>query len=241
MSRRIFEATDSPFSFFEFGPYLATSGLHKVRARYGPGEIATKGGGGGWETVKRPYRSPLTVWRGPPEAYSHKIPAVIDGFLSDTDVASTVQEIELMAGIFNGEREPPRLTLDGYGAIEHDATLNPTLSWVIAEPPEWGEKVRKEDGTLVRQAFTITFLLFTSAPELRRPAPLAISDISVHAKRGDTFETVAARSLHHAHWGGLLAKFNEKTSAREHLTTGQLVYLPDEHKQKEWARSSPHR
>lgn len=241
MSEAIREAGDSPFSFFEFAPALATSGLNRVRVRYGPGQITTKGGGGIFEAIKRPYLQPLTVWRGPAEPYSHKIPAIIDGFIDEKDVASTVREIELMAGVFNGDKEPPPLTLDGYGAIEHDATLSPTLQWVVSEPPEWGEKVRLEDGTLVRQAFTITFMLFTSAPELRRPAPQAISSITIHAHRGDTFETVAARCLHHVHWGGLLAKFNNKTSATQRLTAGELVYLPDEHKRKEWAHSSPHR
>lgn len=238
---RIREASDNAFSFFEFAPALATSGLNKVRVRYGPGQIETKGGGGTWETIKRPYLPPLTVWRGSSDPYSHKIPAVIDGFIDENDCGPTVRTIELMSGAFNGNREPPRLVLDGYGAIEHDATLDPTRQWIIPEPPEWGEKTRRGDGLLIRQAFTITFAIYTSDEELRRPAVPQISSVTTHAKRGDTFETVAARSLHHAHWGGRLAKFNEKTSATQRLAAGQLVYLPDEQQRREWARSTSHR
>jgi hypothetical protein len=238
---RIREAGDSPFSFFEFAPALSTSHLNKVRVRYGPGQIETKGGGGVWETVKRPYREPLTVWRGASEAYQHKIPAVIDGFIDEEECGPTKRTIELMAGVLNGNVEPPRLTLDGYGAIEHDATNDPTLSWIIPEPPEWGEMVRREDGVLIRQAFVITFALYTSDQELRRPAPPRPSSIVIHAKRGDTFESIAAHRLHHAHWGGLLAKLNEQTSATHQLSAGQEVFLPDEKQRREWARSTSHR
>jgi hypothetical protein len=167
---------------------------------------------------------------------------VLDGYLDNVDVASAKREIELMAGVFNESAEPPTLVLDGYGAIEHDATEDPTLKWVIVEPPEWGEKIRSEDGTLLRQAFTITFALYTTDQELRRPGIPPLSSESVHAKLGDTFETIAARCLHHAHWGGLLAKFNERTSAAARLSAGQLVFLPNQKQRSEWARSgSAHR
>lgn len=226
------------YSFFEFYPD-EPSPRWNIRCRFGEGQIQTTGGMGVWETVKRPYLPPLTVWRGPAEPYTHKIPAILDGWSDSNGVAQAVGEIESMAGLTLGEvpEEPPPLILNGYGTIEHDVVHNPKLRWVIAEPPEWGERVRTASGLLVRQAFTITFSIRTVDTQLERvKGKPAKQRIGPPAKNNETFEQYAHRVLHHAQWGLRLARLNGRQHANEHLHTGQTPLLPSKKQEEEWKK-----
>jgi hypothetical protein len=242
------------FSFFEFYTSEVWAGERlNIRCRYGGdpdttsggttasgGFIQTKGGGGVWETVKRPYLPPLTVWRGPTDAYQHTIPALLDGWHDGNDVEQAVEEIEKMCGLELGvvPDEPPLLVLNGYGAIPHDVTSDPHLRWVIPQPPEWGEPTRDErTGKLVRQAFTITFMVWNTDLTLVRQTHKAAKHRHISAKAGDTFESIAAHRLKHPNWGTRLANLNNHQNAREHLHQSQQILLPTSDEERQWERS----
>jgi hypothetical protein len=233
------------FSFMEFYPedHVFEGRVLRVRARYGTGgtnAIDTKGGGANWEDVEIPYQEPLTVWRAPKEAYGHRIPLVLDGLANGTDVEDACEMVELMAGVLNGTPpiEPPQLILNGYGAIPHDYVRDPSLRWIIPQPPEWGEAIRRDsDGARVQQEFTVTFKVWRSDPTLQRTTSPPQKGRIYHARHGDTFEAIAVRVLKHANWGTRLANFNGSHNAREHLFPGQEVRLPDRSEERIWART----
>lgn len=230
-------------TFFEFyTAEIAGQDRLNIRCRFGDGQIETKGGGGVWEEVVRPYLQPLTVWRGPKEAYSHKIPLLLDGWTDENDIRPAIAEINEMAGVLNGDEEPPLLIINGHGTVPHDITHSPHLRWVIKEPPEWGETVLTERGVWVRQAFTVTFIRHVSDLTQRLERGKAPKRAHAHARAGDTFESIAARprnkgGLGHSHWGTRLANLNGRQNAREHLHTGQEILLPNKQEEHAWERS----
>lgn len=229
------------YAFFEF--YVDPSKPHQarlnVRCRYGEGQIETKGGVGVWEEVSRPYLDPLTIWRGPKEAYKHKIPFLLDGWTSEKDVAPACEEINRMCGFTpQGIQRPPVLILDCYGTVPHDFTNNPSLRWVIAEAPEWGARDVTPDGRTLRVAGKLTFMLLNDdEASLRRDLAPKTGQPHMEAKRGQTFESIASHRLKHPHWGTRLANLNGRQNARETLHPGQTVFLPTKAEEHEWERS----
>jgi hypothetical protein len=247
----------SDLSFFEFyTAAIAGQDRLNVRARFGgepaggsggttggaSGFIETKGGGGYWEEITRPYLQPLTVWRGAKEAYQHKIPLLLDGWSDDNYIRPAIAEVNEMAGVLNGDEEPPLLLINGSGTVPHDVTHSPNLRWVIKEPPEWGEPTITERGVWVRQAFTVTFMVHNSDLTQRLERNSAAKRPHARAKAGDTFEAIAARprdkgGLGKAKWGTRLANLNGRQHAHEHLHTGQEVLLPTKQEEAEWERT----
>src|SRR5271166_543814 len=85
-------------TYIEFGPINVDKTVPAVFCRYGGGGtgasewVETKGGGGSVEPVKRPYLPTLTVWRGPAEPYTHKIPLLLDAFGEQENEKQYVKE-----------------------------------------------------------------------------------------------------------------------------------------------------
>ena len=242
-------------SFVEFGTVDHSTA---VICHYGEGKIETKGGGGTWEEVKRPYLPPLTVWCGPSEAYSHKIPLMLDAFSGIQDeqqyLKSQVEAIEFMAGMYMnpGElkrREPPKLFLNGGGALPHDWVDNKTFEWVIADSPEWGESIRNsQSGWLVRQEVTLTFMLFEG--NISEPSKTSGKPSTRKAKtygKGSSFEHIAKDLWKSTKWakklyllnrrllqGGFPAAVNQSTPFPSVLQ----IFLPDHQEEVQWKKET---
>lgn len=226
-------------SFIEIYTASAHGPRLNIRARFGEGEVKQKGGGGVWEEVKRPYLPPLTVWRGPSESFQYEIPILFDGFSNEHSVTKAKRELDLMAGVLNGDKEPPLLILNASGTLDYDYEDFPHLQWVLKEPPEWTERVLKEDnGDLIRTMAKVTLMVFNSSELTQRHEVNKSAERSItHAKAGDTFESIAHHRLGRAGWGTRLANLNGRQNAREHLHTGQEVLLPDDQETDTWERS----
>lgn len=233
-------------------PDHAVECLYGGEPEYG-GWIDTKGGGGIWDEVKRPYLPAITAWRGPDEAYKHKIPLMLDAFTSPDgdapeDIEELCQRIDHMAGTYPGAPkldEPPLLCLDGHGALPYDYTYDSSIRWVIKEPPEWGEAIRvhnhhdpAKNGRRVRQFVTVTFMVHTSSDDIRRQnhSSSRLHRKVTHAHSGDNYETVARRVWHGKHndWGTRLARLNGHNNARFKLLAGQVVQLPTPDEERAW-------
>ena len=250
-------ATD--LAYFEFYPANSRrewNGQHFfLRVLFGDGELKTSGGGGGWEEKHRPYLPPLTVWKGPTESYTHKIPVMLDAYgkWDDTQkggpTSSVIQrqkwEIEKLAGVLvhlkkGSLPEPPELILDAAGTIPHDETSEPGKhTWIISEPPEWGETIRNEQGVLVRQAGVLTFKIFESDISLERSAPAKQPYYRLHADGKKTFEEIAKGERSwgpkRASFGTKLARLNHAHNAR-HVPKRGTITGPSPKQLEEWKR-----
>lgn len=241
--------------YFEFYPANAErkwNGQHLyLRVLFGSGDIKTTGGGGGWEDVHRPYAPSLTVWRGPKEAYTHKIPVLLDvysegfsGALGSSPVDTQKREVEKLAGVnIHLDKgllpEPPTLILDGYGTIPHDETSEPGKhTWIISEEPEWGELIRSDEGVLLRQAAVITFKIYEGDVSLERVAPKEQVSL-LFASGTESYEQIALKQSdwgrERAHYGTKLARLNGAQNARQVPKHG-TIRGPSEKELAEWKR-----
>jgi hypothetical protein len=247
------------YTKLEFGPVETDKQISPVRCMYGPGEVETKGGGGVWEVVKRPYLPPLTVWKGPTEAYSHKIPLMLDAYghgagESAEQLKGQYAAIEAMAGMQLGVplaqwRKPPTLFLNAGGALPHDHVQDPSLEWVILEPPEWGKVIRpaagESAGWIVRQVLTVTFMLFEGQKSMSGAASKSGKhNPSRHEPKGTTFEKIAARQWPKKHRGKKLLQLNQAQKVK--LPRGMnpstpfpraiKVIFPSAEQERNWAK-----
>lgn len=214
-------------------------GTLKVSCRLGDGEVEVTGGGGGWEAVPRPGREPLTVWRGPPEPLRLTLPLLLDGWSGSPEgvtVEKDISTLEAMAGIPNPGKalhEPPLLVVEG--ALPHDESRQHGNRWVMEAPPVWGEAIRRRrDGHRVRQAFTVTLMLFAQLDRVsRRKAPHPGHKF-VKSKYGDTFLKLASRYCKTRRLGTRLAKLNGKRSPDVTLKTNTKIKVPVGGVLKDW-------
>lgn len=214
----------------------------------GEGTINITGGGGGWQSVTRPQNDPVTVWRGPTDAYTMEIPLILDVFDAADhlgwDVEGRSRTLEQMCGALTSPvRQPPLLVLNANGGIPNDVYNFPPLRWVIPEPPVYGDQLRNESGRRVQQMVTVKFMKYTAYDELTRSksAQQAKPNNTTVARGGDTYNKIAARALKQyggVRWGNRLAQFNGAKDGAAKPQPGQLVRLPTAQDIKQWQSSS---
>lgn len=225
--------------------YLFAANSTGVRAQLGEGSATVDGGLGGWESVPRPGRRPLTVWRGPEEPLRMGLPLVFDGYgrIADdstvqTSVEAELRQLEIIAGVAVREDPvPPFITV--LGAVPHDLRWAPRNRWVI-EDLEWGAAERRfKDGQRVRQFVDVTLLLYTEPDRMRRLTEQSRPTRDpVKAKDGDTFEKIAARELGAGKLGAKLARLNGKRSPDKKLEQGELIKFPTLDALREWKQEA---
>lgn len=211
------------------------------RSLWVKGTLADEGaqpvGGGGWEPVQRPGRRSLTVWRNPGDL-GMTVAMFLDGNAHGHSVEAGCRTIEEMAGAFTpGKGEPPRLIVAG-PSLPHGYERTPAARWVISEPPEWGDVIRRPDGKRTRAFVTLTLLLFTETDELERikPRQPRPDHRVIRARKGDTYLKIARRELGSDRYGRRLAKLNGDHDPHKTLREGAKVKLPSASTLADWKR-----
>jgi hypothetical protein len=226
--------------------YDETPGGLSFTARFYQGDVNVTGGGGGFISVPRPQRHPITIWHGSTDSYAMEIPLIFDATNKDTeDVEHQCRTVEQMAGVLGADFvQPPVLILDANGALENDVINRPSTRWVIPDPPVWGDRWRRNsDGKRVRQCVTIKFMHYVAADVVHRHSQPAPSTHSVYAKANDTYSKIAARELKKyggIRWGNRLAQLNGARDGAEFVLPGKRVKLPTVAQIKQW-EGSPRR
>jgi hypothetical protein len=191
----------------------------------------------GWEAVARQRRRPITVWRGVGEM-TLTLSLEFDAYRSGGSIEGLCRAVEVMAGAFvGGDPEPPKLIVFGK-AVPHSAALAPQSRWVIQELA-WDEAIRDSNtGQRMRQKFTLTLLLHTEAKKLEKVAPRkSAPTYKVKlARKGDTYEKLAARELGNKRHGRKLAQLNGDRDPTKKLKTGQQVRMPSAKLLAKWKR-----
>jgi len=120
----------------------------------------------GWEVIDRPKRRALTYWKGS-NPVRLQVPILIDNFIEGTTIEPKCRMLEKMAGLTHDGDQPPTIQIHSNGVVPHDYEEANQNKWVI-ETLDWGDAIRNHAGNRVRQAATITFLLYTDATSLKR-------------------------------------------------------------------------
>lgn len=200
---------------------------NRLSVRLGDGDVLISGGGGGWEAVTRPGRRPITVWRGPDDAYRLQVPLLFDGYRSNDSVEGDIATLKRLCGMEQaGDPEPPKVYLQG-ALLDGPRKGNGRL-YVIEKSPEWGACIRNaRHGYRIRQEVTVTFMLFSQDDKLRSVPNAAHPRFAyLNARKGDTYEKIAARKLDTRRLGPRLARLNGGRSPDVHLKAGKRVKYP---------------
>ncbi len=216
--------------------------LKPLHCKLGPGAWRITGGYGGWETVARPDRTALTVWRGfEPLRLAGAV--LIDHFFEDPEDRSDRcredrQRLERMAGRGEGarDREPPVLRVEAPG----ESVPRQDVSWVI-EALEWQEEgvIFNRAGNPVRLAATLTLLQHVEDRVLhdrsaanrrkeqraKRSARRRRGPRRYTVRAGDTLQRIAHEQLGDADEWRELANLNGIRDPRR-LRVGQVLRLP---------------
>jgi hypothetical protein len=124
----------------------------QVQARLGEDAPTVDTGFGGWDSVERPRRKPITSWKGQPQLQL-TLPLLLDGWSTGTSVLGQVKQLRTMGQPSATDGEPPQLKLKAQG----DAVPFLDRTWVVNDI-QWGEALADERGNLVRQALTLVLL-----------------------------------------------------------------------------------
>lgn len=216
-------------------------GSLSLELAYGDGSPTVTDGYGGWITIDRYRRRPITEWQGP-GPLRIQIPVAFENWAAGEGVQleQDIRALEQMAGLdgpVKGHhgllREPPRLIVDSGGFIPHDFHDASQLRWVIEEL-QWAEgSLRNKAGNRLRQPATITILNYQaddalesqSATLKRRAGKRKGKTYKTHP--GDTLSKVAAKQLGSAKKWRALRKLNPKfRDPGKVLPTHTVLKLP---------------
>lgn len=178
-----FAAPDEPPEGQPGGLYTIDGQAHlheaNPKGRRKPREVAllmtsapvVSAGYGGWSRVARPRRMALTEWVGR-DALSVTFPFVVDSFATGRGlpVEDTCQILDELAGVEEGDPEPPLLELrsqpeplmpHGYHRASHNRWFIETLAWEQ-------DLVRYNDsGNRIRASGTIVLTVYNGDERLR--------------------------------------------------------------------------
>lgn len=227
------------YSWIEIYSPAVDSSLY-IKGQFGPGEVKQSGGGGGWKSVPRPLRRPLTPYLGPQDSFTYEIPIMFNGWRKGNSMVPQLKTLEKMAGILQpGDPTPPLLIINAQGSLMHDVYHEPGNRWVIPETPTIDSQALDRDGNVVQFFATVQFMIYTADDRLARAKQVSKAHYAV-ARAGDTFNRVAARELKKhggARWGNRLAQLNHARDGAVKLKVGVLVRLPTPDQIKSWERS----
>jgi LysM repeat protein len=204
-------------------------------------------GYGGWGSVVRPRRRPLTTWLAAP-ALHMTVGLLLDGFHAGNSVEQHISRLERMAFPTAADGNPPRLKLSTTGsAIPHQ-----DRTWVI-DALTWGDAVMSPRGNRLRQQVSVALLEYvadvyvaneSAANRQRQAAALAKTKPGAAAKRvvakaqpgsatgtqvtlstGQTLLQIAATHLGDATRWPEIAQLNGIRDPRS-IKAGQVIRLP---------------
>jgi LysM repeat protein len=187
-------------------------------------EPKVTGGLGGWDDVERKRRLSITEFKGGP-GYQMVLPLIFDGFRDQTSIEPAYQSLEYMAQVHPGETEPPKLIVDGSGAIPHDHQNDPDLRWVIDDiDPQAG--VQWHWGQRVRQLAIVTLKQHVEDDIIIKKASAKKPVKHYRLKKGDTLPKIAAKFHHSKDWWKKIAKINHIRDPYHPGKPGTLIKLP---------------
>lgn len=185
------------------------------------GETAPKviDGYGGWTVIARNRNRGLTEWTGN-NPLAVEITFLMDDWSGQKSVEQDMRDLERMAGLDEGMREPPRVHWDANAM--HDNREAGQLLWIV-EGLEWDTNMsRNSDGETVRASGTLTVRQYVGDVFI-----IAASQKTYKVVKGDTLMTIAKKKLGNAsRWREIKNLNPGKVRDPKHLKTGITLKLP---------------
>jgi hypothetical protein len=203
----------------------ATNPPAKITLLLGDTAPAYDGGYGGWETIERPNRRPITSWKAIP-ARTLELTCVLDDYAAGRSVEARIAALEQVA-TGSANTAPPEVAVSGL------AIPGTSLRWVISELT-WGAVEANSTGERTRANVTIKLAELLDDELLRITNPAKVRKPSVsrtyRVKKGDTLTRIAARQLGDANKWRAIAKLNIRKghprSTPKDVVVGELLKLP---------------
>lgn len=185
-------------------------------------------GYGGWETVSRPKRQSLTVWRGY-NPFEMDLPILLEGWATGADngsqsVEARISALERMGRPPKVLDEPPLIRIAGF--VPHA-----DLAWVI-QRITYGDTIRAENGQRVRQHMTLGLLKYIEADRVQQGNARLSAQNKVQTrkgphkvKKGETLQSIAAYEYHDATRWKEIAVINNIRDPKS-IKVGQSLRLP---------------
>lgn len=202
----------------------------KLEMHMGDGPATPTAGVAGWEEVQRIERPAMTSFNGLP-AFQQDVPIMLDGFAEGESVEPKLRKLlSLKHAVFVAE-----------GPIFESGSR-----FVFGDEPEYGEMIRRTDGTLVRVRLTLKLMKFVR-PDLagheprkhhkgksereRTGAPVKTGEtpaprLSFTTGAGDTLAKIAIKVFgEQARWKEI-GKLNGISDPYRKLPAGKVLKLP---------------
>jgi nucleoid-associated protein YgaU len=186
--------------------------------------LPTDSGYGGWVVIPREGREGTVEYQGV-EPKRWVLPIKLDGWADGTNLQADWDAILALAEL-QGSKPPPRVLFSG--------TVPPALSkraWLIEKPDFGTEQLVDSNNRLLRGQITLNLLAPNSATDIASPVRQAIakgnskSVRSIHARRGDTFVSIAARALGDPERWREISSLNGGRQP-DNVKAGELIRLP---------------
>lgn len=192
--------------------------------------VQVSGGVGGWETSDRPRLTQVMEWAGTP-LRTLAVPIGLSGMADapgerDTDVETTMTQVEALGRPTKATGQPPVLTVAG--PFRHLG-----LRYVVVAL-EWDEdtyiagahgKRLQQFGILTLQQYVAADVLVTPTKKARKKTKKGKRARTVTVRAGDTLAKIAARELHAAKRWKEIATLNGIRDG-DSLRAGRVLKLP---------------
>src|SRR6476659_9579173 len=170
--------------YSQFYEILPLDGSGDVVVAYrGDGAATITGGGGRWDTVQRPKRQSVTLWRGG-DPYTMDIPILFDGWMLGDSVEAAIARVNQIRFSPGALKEPPHLRINGALPVKG-------ATWVLAEIT-WGNQVIWDTSGQkmfrLRQDATLHVLQYVSEKAFKGVKEFKVNDKVVTVKDGQGIE-----------------------------------------------------
>jgi len=134
-------------------------------------------GFGGWDSVERPRRPPLTTFKAPP-GRQLTLPILLDEWENGASIELQIDILARMGRPVASDGEPPQLKVSATG----NAVPYQELTWVISEIA-WGDALMNRGGNRVRQQVTLTLTEFIEDVYLQQKSAAVRRQTKAKAKK----------------------------------------------------------
>lgn len=194
---------------------VAVDGSIDLKMSMGDGPATPTAGLSGYESIKRIRRKSMTAFVGT-EPFAQDVPVMLDGFRENRSIERQLERLEEFGG---------STRFRAYGPIHHEGDV-----YVFGDEPEYGDAIRAEDGTLLRQRLTLKLEEYVPAviAGTRRGGREAVGQaqpVEYTTRKGDTLEKIAFRLYHDKSRWKEIARKNGLTDPLKRFPAGKKLKL----------------
>lgn len=195
---------------------ISTDKQLDLHLNMGDGPATPTAGFSGYETISRVRRTAMTSFIGT-QPFAQDVPVMLDGYRENRSIERQLEKLLEFGG---------RTKFHAFGPIHREGEI-----YVFGDEPEFGEAIRAEDGTLIRQRLTLKLEEFVS-PDLagrkKHEGKMGLADavpLEYVTRKGDTLEKIAFRLYHDASRWKEIGRLNDIHDPHRVLPAGRHLTL----------------